>query len=146
MKLTAKEELAVSHFMRGEKKTIAYELAGYGVTSPRKTLNENACRFFKRKKIAARIDQLTRKVEKSVMQELKIDRKFVTEGILRNIEMAEMKKEGNVALKGYEMLSKMYDLNEDKINDRVVSDKNKMALLENLKQRMVDVTPEEEKE
>jgi hypothetical protein len=73
-----------------------------------------------------------------------IDRKFVTEGILKNIEDAEKIQNHAVALKGYSMLAEMYDLNEDKINDRsrFISEKDKLALVENFKSRLLDVTPE----
>ena len=40
------------------------------------------------------------------------------------------------------MLSKMYDLNKDRQEDRqVISDKENLALVDNLRKRLVDVTP-----
>lgn len=138
MVLSDIEEKAIQFYMQGSDKTSAYKMAGYGGNSQPKTITENACRFFKRSKVIARIKEIREKV----VEELVIDRKYITQEVLDAIEEAKKDREHNVVLKGCEQLSRMYDLNEDKINDRMISDKHKEALLENFKQRMLDVTPE----
>lgn len=142
MTLPPQEEKAVQYFMQGKDKTAAYKLAGYGGKSTHKTIQENACRFFKRSKIVARIEQLTQEIQAPIVEELKIDRKFITEETLDAIQVAKSKQDSSVVLKGLEMLNKMYDLNEEKHNDRLMSSKDRLALAENLKQRLLDVTPE----
>lgn len=139
MGLTSQEEEAIQFFMQGNDKTASYKMAGYGGSSSSKTLNENACRFFKRNKIVARIKELN----DAITEKFVVDRQYVTEGIIRSIEIAEKNGDASNMRQGFAELSKLYDLSEEKHNDRLISQRDKEAVIENLRARLIDVTPEE---
>ena len=88
------------------------------------------------------IKKAKKELEDTFFEDIRITKKYVTEGILKNIKGAEAKFDYAVSLKGYAMLAQLYDLNDDKKNDRmIINEKENIALLENLKKRIVDVTP-----
>ena len=140
MTLTAKQEAFAIKFVECGIASDAYR-ANYSTSNMKdETVWNNSYMLLNRSEVKARVRELRDKIA----DKLVIDKQYVTDGIIRNITGAEEDKERATALKGYDMLAKMYDLNEDKQNDRVIRQKDREALLENFKQRLVDVTPEEE--
>lgn len=144
MALTTKQENFVAKYIETENASEAYRYA-YNVSSQTKeeSIWTMAYQLLKNNaQVASRVKEVKEKVNKQVFNKLVITREFVTRGILNNIEGAENKFDHTTALKGYDMLSKMYDLNKDKQEDRqVISDKENLALVDNLRKRLVDVTP-----
>jgi phage terminase small subunit len=141
MALTRKQEAFVAKYLECDNATEAYRHAYDAENCSEAVQNNEASLLLKNREISVRINE----VKQRVMDELIIDKKLVSEGILRNAQKAEAKEDHSTAIKGYDSLAKMYDLNEDKKNDRnALTDKHKRALVENFKKRMVDVTPREE--
>lgn len=144
MALTTKQENFVAKYIETENASEAYRYA-YNVAETVKdtTIWNNSYKLLKNNtEVAARVKEVKEKANKQIFNKLVITREFVTRGILNNIEGAEAKFDHTTALKGYDMLSKMYDLNKDRQEDRqVISDKENLALVDNLRKRLVDVTP-----
>lgn len=140
MALTQKQEAFVAKYLECNNATEAYRHAYNTKSMKNKTVNDTAYKLT----IHPEIAQTIKKIRDKVVEELTIDRKYITQEVLDTIAAAKKDREHNAVLKGCEQLSKMYDLNEDKQNDRLFSSKDKQALLENFKQRMIDITPKEE--
>lgn len=139
MALTAKQDAFALKFFEVKVASEAYRLVYNAKKMSDKHIYDEASKLCKHPDITRRIQELKDNSSSKVL----IDRDYITGGILKNIKIAEQKEETNSALKGYEMLSKMYDLNEDRQNDRIVSNKERAALVENFRKRMLDVTEEE---
>lgn len=144
MTLTQKQEAFVVKYIECDNASEAYRHAYNTQNMLPKTIRDSASELLNSPGVTPVIEELRAAIEEKVLGKLVIDKTFLTEGIMRNIECAEHQGDNNVALKGYDMLGKMYDLNEDKQNDRLVSDRQRASLLENFKARLLDVTPEEE--
>ena len=71
-----------------------------------------------------------------------IDREKITLDLLELVEKSKQtgldgsKADASSLLKAYEMLNKMYDLNQDAKEDRHITNRNKQDLLDNLKLRI----------
>ena len=96
--------------------------------------------MLQKSEIKARIKEIKDKITESFV----IDRAFLTAKILHNIEVAEANADPSAAFKGLDMLGKMYDLNKDKQNDRLFNQEERLALVENYKRRLINVTPDVE--
>lgn len=144
--LTQKQEAFVAKYLECDRAADAYRYAYSTENMSSKTINNEAYDLTLHPEIAPIIkkakDKVLEQIEK-ILDKASIDKAYVTKRILYNLNMAETQRDPSVALKGLDMLGKMYDLNEDKQNDRLVSMKDKQALVENYKRRMLDVTPEE---
>jgi hypothetical protein len=142
MGLTLKQEKFAIKYAECGSGLEAYKFA-YNASKMKDTsISEEAYRLLRNPDVALVVQQCIDKAKELTLQKMVIDREYITNRILYNIKMAEDKKEPQTALRGLGMLSEMYDLNQDKINDRLISDNNKNALLENLRQRLIDVTPD----
>ena len=135
--LTKKREVFAIELFKGGVASDAYRTA-----FPNKMTNKQIWEESSKLSRNPMVTQRVRELRQQVVDKVVIDKKFVTEGILRNIEAAEAKEDGSVALKGYDMLGKMYDLNDDKQNDRLFTGAERQALVENYKRRLLDVTPD----
>lgn len=138
--LTHKQEKAIEYFLKGNDKTTAYKMAGYGGKSSPKTLSEEACKLFKLPHVQARIKEL----QDAVKNRLKIDLAYVTKGIIESIEIARMKEDPSNMRQGYAELAKLFDLNKEKQHDRLISQRDREAVLENLRERLVDEVAEDQ--
>ncbi len=137
--LTHKQEAFVAKYLDTSNASEAYRHAYNTENMKDATIGNNAYMLLnKNSEVAAKIKEIKDKVLSAIV----IDRKYITREVLDAIERAKLADDNNVVLKGCDQLSKMYDLNEDKQNDRMISNKDKIALVENYRQRMLDVTPE----
>lgn len=142
--LTQKQEAFVAKYLECDNASEAYRHA-YSPKNPKdETVWNNAYKLLKHNEVAARVDEFKTAIKIKVLDELVIDRMYVTRGITDTIERAVRDDDHSNTLKGLDMLGKMYDLNEDKKNDRMMSNKDKQAILANYKARMIDVTPKGE--
>ncbi len=140
MALTQKQEAFVAKYLECDNASEAYRHAYNTENMKDATIGNNAYVLLKKNNdIAAKIKEIKDKV----LDKLIINREYVTKGILDTIDRAVIDDDHSNTLKGYDMLGKMYDLNEDKQNDRMMSNKDKQAIVANYKKRMIDVTPEE---
>lgn len=140
MSLTKKQEAFIAKYLECDNATAAYKHAYDTKNMKEATIGNNAYMLLKKhSEVAARIKEIKDKV----LDKIVIDRIFLTNGILDTIEKADLEGDRSNTLKGYDMLGKMYDLNEDKQNDRLMSNKDRVALINNFKRRLLDVTPEE---
>jgi len=145
MGLTQKQEAFVVKYLECDNATQAYRHAYNAGKMPPESIHVKANEVKSNVKVALRIKELKEAIQSKVLAKVVIDRTFLTNGILDTIEASKEDGDRSNTLKGYDMLGKMYDLNEDKLNDRkVLSDKDKLALVETLKLRMVNVTPKGE--
>ena len=136
MAITAKQEAFALKWFETKTAADAYR-AVYSVKNmARASIQDAASKLARNPVVVQRIQELKEQSASKIL----IDREYITQGIIKNIAGAESCGERGVALKGYEMLSKMYDLNEDRQNDRLVSPKERAALVENFRARMLDVT------
>lgn len=142
-KLTPQQEKFAKEMAKGELKQVDCYRKAYPNTKSPAVQHEEARRLTKHHGITQRIKDLKEQIEAEFTQKAVIDREFITNGILETIQRTSQKGDDTVTLKGYDMLAKMYDLNEDKQNDRIVSPEHKRAILENLHKRLIDITPEE---
>jgi len=146
MALTQKQVAFVAKFLECDNATAAYKHAYDTEDMNAYTINNEAYDLTLHPDIAPILkkakDKVLEELEK-IMLENAINKKYVTKRILYNLDMAETQRDPSVAFKGLDMLGKMYDLNEDKQNDRMMTQRNKQAILENYRKRMLDVTPEE---
>ncbi|CAB4214416.1 Terminase small subunit [uncultured Caudovirales phage] len=140
--LTQKQEAFVMKYLETDNATEAYKFAYNTKTTRDATIHDNAYKVLIMPEVSQRIRELKQESNQIVLTKLVIDKEFITNGIIKNIIAAELKEENAVALKGYDMLSKMYDLNDDKQNDRLFTDRERVALVENFKARLLNVTPE----
>ena len=140
--LTQKQEAFVMKYLETDNATEAYKFAYNAKKMSDKDIGNEAYDLTRHPEIAPIIQAHRVKIESIVLDKLVIDKEFITNGILKNINAAELKEDHNVALKGYDMLSKMYDLNDDKQNDRLFTNNERLALVENFKRRLLDVTPD----
>jgi len=128
-------------YLETDNATEAYKFAYNTKTTREATISDSAYKVLIHPEVAQRLRELKQESKQIVLDKLVIDKEFITNGIVKNIIAAEQKDDNNVALKGYDMLSKMYDLNEDKQNDRLFTNNERLALVENFRQRLLDVTP-----
>lgn len=143
MALTQKQEAFVVKYLECDNATEAYKFAYDCENTSDAVKNKEASILLKNRKIAVRVKELKADINREVLSKVVIDRTFVTNGILDTITKADSEGDRTNTLKGLDMLGKMYDLNEDKQNDRLVSNKDRTALLDNFKQRIINVTPDE---
>ena len=140
--LTQKQEAFVMKYLECGNATEAYKFAYNAKKMSDKDISNEAYDLTLHPAISPRIQAHRKDIESKVLDKLVIDKEFITNGILKNIMAAELKEDNAVALKGYDMLSKMYDLNDDKQNDRLFTNNERLALVENFKRRLLNVTPE----
>jgi len=139
MALTQKQEAFVIKYIECDNATEAYRCAYNTENMKEPTIGNNAYQLMRHNGIAAKIKDL----RGAGAKKLGIDREYITKGITDTIARAIQDGDHSNTMKGYDMLGKMYDLNEDKQNDRLVSIKERQALFDNFKQRlMINVTPE----
>lgn len=143
MSLTKKQEAFVVKYIECGNATEAYKHAYDCKKMSEKNIGNEGYNLLHHPVVAPKIKELKEARDNKVLEKLVIDREFVTQGILDCIKASIEKDDQGTALKGYDMLGKMYDLNQDKQNDRLVSNKERQALVENYKQRLMDVTPKE---
>ena len=143
MTLTPKQEAFVLKYLECSNASESYRHAYNTGNMKEETIHRKAKEVIDNGKVAARLQELKQEIQAPIVEQLKIDRKFITEEALNAIEVAKEKKDSAVVLKGLEMLNKMYDLNEEKHNDRLISAKDRQALVENVRKRLIDVTPGE---
>jgi len=146
MALTPKQEAFALKYVECGIASDAYRHAYDTQKMSMRSIKDEACRVKAHPSVAPAIRELQAQIATQVVEEIVIDRKFLTEGILDTIERTRDKGEDAVTLKGLDMLGKMYDLNEDRLNDRLVTQKDRMALVEGYRQRLINVTPEEDKD
>ena len=139
--LTPKQEAFAVKLVECDNAAEAYRHAYSADNMKSKTISDEAYRLTKNPRVAQRIKDLRSQLNAKAIDGVVIDREYITRRILHNIDNAEKKGRHEVSLKGLEMLAKMYDLNEDKQNDRLISEHHKLAIYENLKQRLIDVSP-----
>ena len=140
--LTQKQEAFVIKYLECGNATEAYKHAYNTGKMSNKDIGNEAYDLTLHPEIAPKIKQYRQAIESKALENLVIDKEYITKRILYNIEIAECKIDPAVALKGLDMLGKMYDLNEDKQNDRLFTGAERLALVENYKKRLLDVTPE----
>jgi len=143
MALTQKQEAFVAKFLECDNASDAYRHAYNTENMKDVTINDTAWKLTIHPAIAQRIKD----IKDMVLERLVIDRTYITNGVLNTIDRTIVDRDHSNTLKGYGMLNNMYDLNEDKQNDRLLSDRNKQAILDNyrkrIEQRIINVTPEE---
>lgn len=116
----------------------------YGSKANRKCLDPKASKLLQKEEVQARIRLLKEEIHSNYLDKTVIDREFIAEGILRNSVKAEKAGDHNIAIRGYKELGEMYDLSLEKQNDRVaVTDKEKNAIIDVWKDRLLNVTYEE---
>ncbi len=139
--LTQKQEAFVIKYLECGNATESYRHA-YDTQGKESTINNNAVRLLKNTEITHRIQEHRRTIASNALSSIIIDKAFITQGILDTITRTIASEDNANTLKGYDMLGKMYDLNEDKQNDRLFTGAERLALVENYKKRLLDVTPE----
>ena len=147
MNLSKKQQNFVKRYIETGNASQSYK-DSYDVDlkRPYNSIARDACILLKNPKVSQVIKKAKKELEDTFFEDIRITKKYITEGILKNIKGAEAKFDYAVSLKGYAMLAQLYDLNDDKKNDRmIINEKENIALLENLKKRIVDVTPDSPK-
>ena len=143
MALTKKQEAFVAKFLECDNASEAYRHAYNTENMKCKTIVNNAYELTQHKDVAGMVQRVKDEAKERVIEQLVIDRTYITQEILDTIDETKIDRDHSNTLKGYGMLNNMYDLNEDKQNDRMMTQRNKQAILENYRKRMLDVTPEE---
>lgn len=144
MALTHRQEAFIEKYLECDNATQAYKYAYTTENMKDVTIFNSAYKIRHKPEVMAMLQVLKDKVNAKVIDKLVIDRTYITQEILDTIAATKRDKDHSNTLKGYSMLNNMYDLNEDKQNDRLVSTNNKLALVANYKRRLLDVTPEKE--
>lgn len=99
-KLTQKQKKYIEYRAQGYNQTDAYQKAGYGENSTRKTLKENACRQEAKEAIRAHMNALDAITETGALQSIE-QRKSAL------IELYQQSSNEKTRLKALELLSRM---------------------------------------
>ena len=111
MALTQKQEAFIAKYLECDNATAAYKHAYRTENMKEKTIVNNAYELTINRDVAGMIQQMKQSIQDRVLDELVIDRKFLTQGITDTIARAIDDDDHSNTLKGYDMLGKMYDLN-----------------------------------
>jgi len=137
-KLTNQQENFAQKFVEYGVASKAYRESYNIKTELNATIWTSAYKVRVKPHVNKRIQQLIEQRRASVH----IDREKITVDLLELVEKSKQtgldgsKADASSLLKAYEMLNKMYDLNQDAKEDRHITKQNKQELLDNLKLRI----------
>lgn len=135
--LTDKKKAFILKYVECNCGVEAYEHAYNTENMQRATMQNNSGVLLREEEVQQEIKALNKVINAKVIQRTQVDREYITNGIIDCIKQSKFKDDYNTALRGYGMLAQLFDINEDKINDRgIITKKEQTALMHQYNKRM----------